>query len=165
MRVRIEDPKTVGLLALCVALVLVILIEWSLPPGHTQGFLAAGISDEQLVMTPISTYRHPPIEHFAAVLDRPLFFQDRKLPPAVVAKPAPPPKPLRLELVGVALVGDTRIALLRSLIDKRLLNLPEGDSHEGWKLESVVPDSVTFSRGGDSSRLYLELDSARSSRR
>jgi hypothetical protein len=68
---------------------------------------------------------------------------------------------LRLELIGVAMAGDARTAILKSQADGRMHSLTEGEAHDGWELESVSRDSVTFRRGAESAQLPLKMDGGR----
>ena len=73
------------------------------------------------------------------------------------------PKPLRLKLEGVAIVADSRVAVVRDMENNRLLQLEEGMSHENWTLESVTAARAQFSRGQETSELWLNsADPARS---
>ena len=97
---------------------------------------------------------HPPTSQLADMLERPLFYVDRRLPePKAVA--AAPLTPLRLQLEGVALAGGSRVAVLRKLSDNRLIQLAEGMSHDGWTLEAIMADSARFTRGNEVTALDL----------
>jgi hypothetical protein len=107
----------------------------------------------------------PPVSQFADMMERPLFFPDRRMPkPKVETAPPPPPAPLRLKLEGVAIAGGSRIAVLRNLNGNGLLQLAEGDSHDGWTLDELSSSSARFSRNGDQSTELL-LDPAGNGRR
>ena len=99
----------------------------------------------------------PPIAQFVDMMERPLFFPDRRMPEAEAAKaPAAPPTPLRLKLEGIALAGGSRVAVLRNLNGNGLLQLAEGESHEGWTLDALTSTSASFSRGAQQSELLLD---------
>jgi hypothetical protein len=103
----------------------------------------------------------PDVSVFAEVLERPLFFQDRKLPPEPTPEPVAttPRLPLRLTLEGVAITSDSRVAVFRNTSNNQLLQLAEGMSHDGWLLESVSSAAVTFKRGAEVSELALDPNS------
>ena len=146
------------LLSMCGLLTLIIVAEWLLPiRADTTDELNADSADVELPALTSSTYVHPHIDDFTAILERPVFFKDRKLPPEPAAEPVAAPAPIRLKLEGVAIVAEARVAVLRNLADNQLLQLVEGMSHKGWKLESVNADSATFTRGGQVSELSLNL--------
>jgi len=99
----------------------------------------------------------PGMAELADMLDRPLFFVDRRMPePPVDQTPAPPPTPLRLQLEGVAMTSGASVAVLRNLADNQLVQLAEGDTHDGWTLDSVGSNSASFSRGAQVSELTLD---------
>lgn len=99
----------------------------------------------------------PSLSQLVDLLERPLFYPDRRMPePEVQKAAAPPPMPLRLKLEGIAIAGGARVAVLRSLNGQGLVQLTEGESHDGWTLESLSSNSVTFSRGAQTSELLLD---------
>ncbi len=99
----------------------------------------------------------PGMAELADMLDRPLFFVDRRMPePPADQAPAPPPTPLRLQLEGVAMTSGASVAVLRNLADNQLVQLAEGDMHDGWTLDSVGANSASFSRGAQVSELTLD---------
>jgi len=158
MRIETGIFQTRLLLSLCGLLTFIILAEWLLPVrADAIDELNAGSADDELPTLTSSTYVPPHIDDFAAILERPVFFKDRKLPPEPAAEPVAAPAPIRLKLEGVAIVAEARVAVLRNLADNQLLQLVEGKSHKGWKLESVNADSATFTRGGQVSELSLDL--------
>jgi len=110
-----------------------------------------------------SEFMAPRLEDFGDMLDRPLFFSNRKLPepPEVNAAPVAAPTPLELRLEGVAITGESRVAVLRDLRGNQLVQLAEGTTHDGWTLESVTADSARFRRGQQVTELALDPDSGR----
>lgn len=105
----------------------------------------------------VERYQPTPLKHHSEVLARPLFFEDRRMPPApAVAKAeVPHEEPLRLTLEGIAIVNASRIALLRDAKGNELIQLSEGMSHNGWVLETVAPGTAAFRRGADTTRLEV----------
>lgn len=100
----------------------------------------------------------PPMAQLVDMMERPLFFPDRRLPePEVEEAPPPPMTPLRLKLEGVAIAGGSRVAVLLNLNGKSLMQLKEGESHDGWTLDSVTSTSARFSRS-DGQTAELSLD-------
>lgn len=162
MRIETGNFQTRLLLSLCGVLTLIIVVEWLLPVrADAIDELNAASADLELPTLTSSTYVHPHIDDFATILERPVFFKDRKLPPKPAAEPSAPPAPIRLKLEGVAIVAEARIAVLRNLADNQLVQLAEGMSHNGWTLEAIDADSATFRRGGQVSELSLELATRR----
>lgn len=105
-----------------------------------------------------TTLDAPSLSQLVDLMERPLFYPDRRMPePTVQQAPAPPPTPLRLKLEGVAIAGGSRVAVLRNLIGPGLVQLTEGDSHEGWTLDALTSTSARFSRDdGQTSELLLD---------
>lgn len=162
MTIETGNFQTRLLLSLCGVLTLIIVVEWLLPVrADAIDELNAASADLELPTLTSSTYVHPHIDDFATILERPVFFKDRKLPPKPAAEPSAPPAPIRLKLEGVAIVAEARIAVLRDLADNQLVQLAEGMSHNGWTLEAIDADSATFRRGGQVSELSLELATRR----
>ncbi len=146
------------LLSLCGLLTLIIVAEWFLSVrAEVVGDLNADSAYVDLPTLTSSTYVHPHRDDFEMILERPVFFRDRKLPPEPAAEPVATPAPIRLKLEGVAIVAEARVAVLRNLADNQLVQLAEGMLHNGWTLESVNADSTTFRRGEQVSKLLLKL--------
>lgn len=104
-----------------------------------------------------ATLSAPPLAQFADMLERPLFYPDRRMPePEAQPAAAPPPMPLRLKLEGIAIAGGARVAVLRNLNGQELLQLTEGDTHDGWTLETLDSNSATFTRGAQTNELLLD---------
>jgi len=153
------DRTTVTLLGLCGFLALIVLAEASLhDPGATN--VAAGGGDTSFVLpeSPEALFAPRPLSDFTQVLERPLLFAGRRMPPApeVAAVKAIPRSPLRLKLEGVAISSESRVALLRNTANNQLLQLAEGMSHDGWALEEIRAAAARFRRGDETSELLLD---------
>jgi hypothetical protein len=87
-----------------------------------------------------------------------LFYIERRMPePEVETAPPPPPTPLRLKLEGIAIASGSRVAVLRNLNGNGLVQLAEGEAHDGWTLDEISSNSAKFSRNGkQSTELPLE---------
>jgi hypothetical protein len=104
----------------------------------------------------------PSLSQLVDLLERPLFYPDRRMPePEEQKAAAPPPMPLRLKLEGIAIAGGARVAVLRNLSGNGLMQLTEGDSHDGWTLDTLSSNSAIFSRGGQTSELLLDPGTSR----
>ena len=149
------------LIAANLLLGLVVAVELLLPaqPGTAN---AATATDDSASLPDFgdTTIAAPPISQLVDMRERPLFYADRRMPePEVEAVAAPPPTPLRLKLEGIAIAGGSRVAVLRNLNGNGLVQLAEGESHEGWTLDSISSVAATFSRNGEQ-RTELPLDPA-----
>ena len=149
------------LIAANVVLALIVSAQLLFPaqPGTAN----AAIADDQHVTLPDfgdTAVAAPPVSQLVDMTERPLFYIDRRMPEPEVEKVAPPPPtPLKLKLEGVAIAGGSRVAVLRNLNGNGLVQLTEGESHEGWTLESLSSVAATFSRDGEQ-RTELPLDPA-----
>ena len=147
------------LLAANAVLAIVVAAQLLLPslPGSAN---AAAASDAAATLPEFAdtTIAAPPINQFVDMMERPLFYIARRMPePEVEQAPPPPPVPLRLKLEGIAIAGGSRVAVLRNLNGNGLVQLAEGEAHEGWTLDEINSNSARFSRNGEqSTELPLE---------
>ena len=147
------------LLAANVVLAVVVASQLLLParPGTAN---AAAASDAAATLPEFgdTTIAAPPISQLVDMMERPLFFIERRMPkPEVETAPQPPPTPLMLKLEGIAIAGGSRVAVLRNLNGNGLVQLAEGETHEGWTLDEINSNSAKFSRNGEQST-ELPLD-------
>ena len=120
-------------------LILALTVSAELLIPAQPGAANAATTDEAAAALPEfgnATVAAPPISQLVDMMERPLFFADRRMPqPAEETAAPPPPTPLRLKLEGIALAGGARVAVLRNLNGNGLLQLaevsvellPEGD--------------------------------------
>lgn len=106
----------------------------------------------------LPVYTPPKLDSFAEILERPLFYADRRLPPSRPSEQLAdaPLEPLELRLEGIAISGTSRIALLRDAQRNELIQMAEGMTHNGWLLERLESGRVLFSRGDESAELVIE---------
>lgn len=163
-----RDRMTTALLVLCGLLILIVLAEVYLqePVNLAIDREVANNSIEIPAYTD-AEFIPVPQSNYAEILERPLLFESRRMPPEpeVAAEPAQQKSPLRLKLEGVAISSNSRVALLRDLGNKQLMQLTEGMSHDGWTLASVHSSAVIFRRGDDVSRILLETETRTRRRR
>jgi hypothetical protein len=160
MKIKIALSRpTQLLLAANVVLALIVLAELLMPaqPG-TANAATAGDNTARLPEFGDSLIAAPPMSQLVDMMERPLFYIARRMPePIVEAAPPPPPTPLRLKLEGIAIAGGSRVAVLRNLNGNGLVQLAEGDTHDGWTLDALTTSSAKFSRNGEqSTELPLE---------
>jgi hypothetical protein len=162
MRIDFINRPTQALSAAAAVLTLTIVLELLYPAQPTNLDLASAETAAAVVPDFGDTDFTPPrFQDLGDMLDRPLFFSDRKLPepPTVEAAPVAAATPLRLKLEGVAIAGESRVAVLRDLGNNQLLQLAEGIMHDGWTLDSVTAAGAKFSRGQQISELVLDPNS------
>lgn len=163
MMKRLSLSRPTGLLiAGNLSLALVIATQLLLP--SQPGTANAAVSAEDISALPdfgSTNIPAPPIAQFVDMLERPLFMPNRRMPEPEVQKVAPPPpRPLQLKLEGIAIAGSSRVAVLRNLNGNILMQLAEGESHEGWTLDALTSTSAKFSRDdGQASEVLLDPDS------
>jgi hypothetical protein len=146
-----------ALIAINATLAMVIALQISFPSSPSNGSTVAGGDVSALLPDFGDAVLNPPsMADLPNMLDRPLFFANRRMPKPAAEAPPPPPTPLRLKLEGVALSGGARIAVLRNLQNNQLVQLEEGDGHDGWTMDSLSSTSASFSRGEQRTELPLE---------
>ncbi len=122
--------------------------------GPADGFPAGAPAGE--VANPVAAALD--IDALNATRDRPLFTPSRTGPqaPAVEELPTrdfveevPLPMPPQVRLVGLMMIGDGGIALLRDENTGAVVRLREGEDYDGWAMHVVDDRSVTLSRDGE----------------
>jgi len=134
--------------------------------GRGYGWLSDSEGARQLAAGSIdrASFVPPPLTTFAAIDQRPLFNEDRRPAPveATAATDAPPQVPLNIQLTGVIVTPDTRIALITDKTRNQPLSLKVGMPLEGdqaaWTLVQINPRSVVFeSINNERSEVELEV--------
>jgi hypothetical protein len=159
MQFDLINRPTQTLIATAIVLALVVALQLGYPAGPGDRLdPQLDNAGEALPDFGDTRFDPPPMTLLSDMLDRPLFFANRRMPepPRPVAAPAPPPTPLRLKLEGIAITGETRVAVLRSTATNELLQLAEGMTHDGWTLDSVNANSAKFTRGAEVNELPLD---------
>jgi hypothetical protein len=138
----------------------VVELEIDISPAAAEGQAAESFAPPGLEPPP----EPPPLSAFDEIIQRPLFNAGR-LPPEVLgetaeedAEPAAAdaelPTAPDLQLVGVAINGATRQALLRAPGDGADW-VREGESFGGWRLEKVDAEGVVLGSGERTHELRL----------
>lgn len=130
------------------------------------GALFAGATDatagDEVVNNPVELQ---PLQALTETHERPLFSQNRRPPPRIVApvvatrqeppRPAPPPS---LVLLGIVSQNGEARAAIRSA-DKhpadKVLRVRAGDDVSGWKVETVEPRRLVLTQGERSADFVL----------
>jgi hypothetical protein len=153
---RISRP-TQALLAANAIVALLITLQLMYPA--TAGQAVDTPADDEAAVLPDfgdSSVNPPALSYYVDMVERPLFYVDRRLPKPPAAKAAPPPTPLKLTLEGVAIANGSRVAVLRNPQTRQLVQLEEGGTHDGWTLESIDSTSASFRRGEQVTELPLD---------
>ncbi len=106
----------------------------------------------------------PPLEQYAAVIERPLFMSTRRPPEpetAVVKAPEPPPPrlpvaPPVMTLRAVMMTPQRQIALATDPRG-RPLRLQEGSIVEEWQVTTIEPQQVILQHGSHQHRVPLRV--------
>lgn len=116
---------------------------------------------------PETAFVPPPIHVFSAIVERPLFSPTRRPPaaPALATQPAVRPRLDHLALIGVLISADGRVALLEQPRSPSILEAREGETVEGWTVESIAADSVMLRWQDSRHTLTFEKETASPARR
>ncbi len=120
---------------------------------------AAGFDGETAAQTieipEMPKYDPPPIERFAAALDRPLFSPDRRPPEGEPSAGVVEDRALSATLQGVVFRNSGSVALLTAVGESSPVRVSQGELFLGWRLLEIHPDNVVFGR--DEETVTLEL--------
>lgn len=166
MRFDPINRPTQGLVLALLALAMLVVIVVVTPAAPSSSDDAVGEPDDVSLPEFGGDALSPPaLVDLSEMMERPLFFEDRRMPEPEEVAPPPPPTPLRLKLLGVAISGGSRVALLRNTSNNLLLQLAEGGTHDGWTLDSVDAKAAHFSRGEQKTVLQLDPEPGSNRRR
>ena len=116
----------------------------------------AAASGQILELPEMPKYDPPPLERFAAALDRPVFSPDRRPPQGQpIATGIVGDRALTATLRGVLLANSGNIALLTAIGESTPVRVSRGELFLGWRLLEIHPDKVVFER--DEETVTLEL--------
>jgi hypothetical protein len=111
-------------------------------PSSNFKFASIGESIEELEL----------FDNYRVITSKPLFDQDRKpMKVAVVKKVAQQKKvakPLKVQALGIAVTGESLLAVVKDLRTGKISRLRVNDELDGWTLRSVSNNSFVFAKGG-----------------
>lgn len=153
---RISRP-TQALVAANVIIALLVALQLLYPATASQATDTTA-DDDSAVLPDFgdTNLNPPPMNQFVDMVERPLFYVERRMPEPPAAEAPPPPAPLNLKLEGVAIANGSRVAVLRNPNTRQLVQLEEGGTHDGWTLEAVGSASASFTRGEQVTELLLD---------
>jgi hypothetical protein len=109
----------------------------------------------------------PEISDYDDMINRPLFFEDRKpyvyiepekaSPKTKKRKQAAPKKTELYSLSAVMMSTDKKLAIIQSGREKTMQRLSLGESIDGWIVENIEPRSVLLKKGNETKQLELEI--------
>ena len=97
------------------------------------------------------------VRSYDVISNRPLFSETRR-PPDHAGENAPDvdSEVLRhVGLTGVVITPERKTALIYSQKSPAMLNLQEGESFEGWRLDKVLQDRIVLSHGGETAEIVI----------
>ncbi len=156
-RRRPEWVLPTALLALCAGLGWLVYqgLQAAPPPGPVA---AAGGAPPLDALPEETVFVMPPEQSFAAILERPLFSPTRRPPPEGIASVAGPVPTLKIDVVGIVISEQEQFALILTENSKEIVRLIVGDEFQGWTLEDIEPERVTFRRGEIEEQIGLSFD-------
>lgn len=145
------------LLAVCLALAGVVYRQVQTEPPVP--IAAAGGEAAPLPALPDQpSFTMPPLDTFAAVVERPLFSPTRRPPEEGTVTIDVSEPELEITLVGVIISAEEQIAIIKPKDGSRLARLSLGDDYQGWTLDSIEPNRATFRRGDIAEHIQLIYD-------
>ena len=146
-----------ALLALCAGLGWLVYqgLQAVPPPGPVA---TAGGTPPLDALPEETAFVMPPEQSFAAILERPLFSPTRRPPPEGIASAAGPVPTLKIDVVGIVISEQEQFALILTENSKEVVRLSAGDEFQGWTLEEIEPERVTFRRGEIEEQIELSFD-------
>ena len=142
------------LLLACAVVVAAIAAEWALL-RRNPAIPAASPSAPPPAAAQAPTIALPAAATFAEITQRPLFSQARRPEPADRGRAGPPPARPTLTLLGVVMTGNSHYALIRHGNPPKLEQLAEGQSIEGWQIQTIANDHITLASGSASADFVL----------
>lgn len=137
-----------------------IAVELQLDMAVAPGASAATTSSELGPKPKLPKFEPPPREHFAGVVDRPLFEPSRR--PYVPSKMAPPPTPdvedVAITLIGTFLSQARRLALVKLGSQEGPITVHEGELLSSWRIERILSDSLLLRRNDQTRTVFLYPD-------
>lgn len=151
------------MLGICAVMALVIVAEVALLGSGSDTLLpdanpATASPQDAASETVIASLRIPPVITYQAVVERPLFSDSRR-PPAQSARGGNVAQAAQLgtkwRLTGIVMAGDNSFVHVEGIRDRKTVRLKVGMPLDGWQLEQIEPDHVTFTSAGRSETLQI----------
>lgn len=150
-----------ALSGLCLGLGALLVAEWTFWPSEPELGAArpSPVTAQRPQTAETSRFQMPPLTAFSEIGDRPLFLRSRRPPTETAAAGAGPANASAANtpfvLSGVVVVGGQRSAILLQSESGRTVSALEGAVVEGWRLESVEPETVVMRNGSTVAELTL----------
>jgi general secretion pathway protein N len=150
-------------LLVCSLLAAMVYLEVESAPRLDASSRPIAESIEVAALPPAVIYEPPAANAFDGVLARPVFAPSRRPPqdaPAAAVEAAPVLAAFDLELVGITINGDERLALVQQPGVPVVLRMAPGAAAGGWTVETIEPDRVLFRSGTRLEEARLRDDSS-----
>ena len=157
-----RDPSILLPLLVCVSLAGLVTLEYIAAPRLTDAVVPVA-AVAVAALPPAIALEAVPASAFDGVLARPLFAPSRRPPPdapAPLVDAVPEAAPFEIELVGVVIAGDERLALVRQPGLPVLVRVETGAAIGGWTVEAIEPDHVLFRSGTRLEEVRLRDDAS-----
>lgn len=160
MNLTMQARLSIVLAAACGIFGLLALLFW-LGVGSGYSFLPPDADATQHLpsVTTIEKkpFNMPEFGHFAEIIQRPLLSEDRRpIPPEAEQtddKPEAPPVPLQVQLTGIIITPELKMALLKDRTTNKDVSLKEGmplpGNQSAWLLVEIQPRKVVFKNDKD----------------
>ncbi|HXZ02418.1 MAG TPA: hypothetical protein VEI03_20655 [Stellaceae bacterium] len=142
------------LAGLCCALAAIVAVELGGEAGEGAPPPLAAAPPRPLPPLP-AAFDLPPLASYGEVVERPLFSPARRRPPEAAGQDLLG-RSNSFVLVGVIISGAGRVALVEHGHPGEMARLAEGQTVEGWTLQSILPDRVVLQHGATEYELKLK---------
>lgn len=153
------------LLFVCGALGYLLYQEVQRPPDRVPSVSAAPSLQTSAGSQTQSAQHHamPPRQQFSQLIARPPFSATRRPPQprrtVVVTKPQPIARP-KILLVGTFVNSASGVAVIQKLGVEKQIRLSLGETIDGWKLETILPDRIFLTSKDDELEVRLREPSS-----
>ncbi len=160
-----------GLIAICLLLLLMLLIEWQIGKPEDLGAVVPIKSAEKqdlLIELPKLKLAEQTVESYSHMVSSPLFIQGRKTITEALEEEATESvgKVDDLTLLGIYSVKDKQYALFsKKGKDKTYLKKLEGEEVSGWQIIEIKPDRVVVEQQGKQETLLLRKPKPKTNKR
>lgn len=100
----------------------------------------------------------PPRQDFVEIVSRPIFSPTRRPPPDTEVSFEEVRSELEVKLVGVVIASGDEIAIVTPKNGSAFVRLSEGDRYQGWTVEQIDAQGVTFRRNEVLEQIGLDYD-------
>ena len=134
--------------ALVSMLAFAVIIPWFIDPfefiAPRQATVATGLTEDVAVLPEVLSRPRPKIEHFGAIVERPLFIASRRPATAIASSKRSDPILKRYRLTGVMMAPEKRVVFLAGTRKGDILALKIGDELHGWLVAEIERRRVVF---------------------